>query len=211
MMVKIATTLAGVVLLATTVAGLAGGREDKTMTNRNELATATFAGGCFWCMEPPFDKLDGVVATISGYTGGHKADPTYEEVSSGTTGHLEALQVLYDPAIIGYAQLLEVFWQSINPTDPNGQFVDRGYQYRSAIFYHDIEQQQLAETAKQSLHASGRFRQPVVTPILPAGPFYPAEEYHQDYYKKNPLRYKFYRHNSGRDQFLEEVWGDAQK
>jgi methionine-S-sulfoxide reductase len=119
--------------------------------------------------------------------------------------------VLYDPAIIGYAQLLEVFWQSINPTDPDGQFVDRGNQYRSAIFYHDIEQQQLAETSKQRLNASGRFRQPVVTPILPAGPFYPAEEYHQDYYKKNPLRYKFYRHNSGRDQFLEKVWGEAQK
>ena len=209
---RIVATLTGLVLmLMTTVAGLAGGGEGKTMASHNELATATFAGGCFWCMEPPFDKLDGVVATISGYTGGHKANPTYEEVSSGITGHLEALQVLYDPAKIGYEQLLEVFWQSINPTDPDGQFVDRGPQYRSAIFYHDVEQQQLAETSKQGLHASGRFRQPVVTPILPAGPFYPAEEYHQDYYKKNPLRYKFYRHNSGRDQFLEEVWGEAQK
>jgi len=209
---KIVATLAGLVLmLTTTVAGLAGGGEDKTMASHNELATATFAGGCFWCMEPPFDKLDGVVATISGYTGGHKANPTYEEVLSGITGHLEALQVLYDPAKIDYTQLLEVFWQTINPTDPDGQFVDRGPQYRSAIYYHDIEQQQLAETSKQRLHASGRFRQPVVTPILPAGPFYPAEEYHQDYYKKNPLRYKFYRHNSGRDQFLEKVWGDAQK
>jgi methionine-S-sulfoxide reductase len=162
-------------------------------------------------MEPPFDKLDGVVATISGYTGGHTADPTYEEVSVGTTGHLEALQVIYDPAKIGYEQLLEVFWQSINPTDPQGQFVDRGPQYRSSIFYHDTEQQQLAEASKQQLNASGRFRQPVVTPILPAGPFYPAEEYHQDYYKKNPLRYKFYRHNSGRDQFLEGVWGKVEK
>ena len=181
------------------------------MANRNELATATFAGGCFWCMEPPFDKLDGVVATISGYTGGHTADPTYEDVSAGTTGHLEALQVIYDPAQIGYAQLLEVFWQSINPTDPEGQFVDRGPQYRSAIFYHDTEQQQLAEASKQQLNASGRFRQPVVTPIVPAGPFYPAEEYHQDYYQKNPLRYKFYRHNSGRDQFLEDVWGKVKK
>jgi methionine-S-sulfoxide reductase len=194
-----------------TAAGQAGSGEDKPMANRNELATATFAGGCFWCMEPPFDKLDGVVATISGYTGGHKANPTYEEVSAGTTGHLEALQVLYDPAKIGYAQLLEVFWQSINPTDPEGQFVDRGPQYRSAIFYHDAEQQQLAESSKQQLNASGRFRQPVVTPILPAGPFYPAEEYHQDYYQKNPLRYKFYRHNSGRDQFLEGVWGKVKK
>ena len=181
------------------------------MANRNELATATFAGGCFWCMEPPFDKLDGVVATISGYTGGHTADPTYEEVSAGTTGHLEALQVIYDPAKIGYAQLLEVFWQSINPTDPEGQFVDRGPQYRSAIFYHDTEQQQLAESSKQQLNASGRFRQPVVTPILPAGPFYPAEEYHQDYYQKNPLRYKFYRHKSGRDQFLEGIWGKTKE
>jgi methionine-S-sulfoxide reductase len=209
---RIVATLTGLVLmLTTTVAGLAGGGEGKTMASHNELATATFAGGCFWCMEPPFDKLDGVVATISGYTGGHKANPTYEEVSSGITGHLEALQVLYDPAKIGYEQLLEVFWQSINPTDPDGQFVDRGPQYRSAIFYHDVEQQQLAETSKQRLQASGRFRQPVVTPILPAGPFYPAEEYHQDYYKKNPLRYKFYRHNSGRDQFLEEAWRNAQK
>ena len=198
-------------MLATTVAGLSGGGEDKAMANRNELATATFAGGCFWCMEPPFDRLDGVVATVSGYTGGHKANPTYEEVSSGTTGHLEALQVLYDPAIIGYAQLLEVFWQSINPTDPDGQFVDRGLQYRSAIFYHDAEQQQLAEASKQRLNASGRFRQPVVTPILPAGPFYPAEEYHQDYYQKNPLRYKFYRHKSGRDQFLEGIWGKTKE
>ena len=212
MLVRIAATLAGMVLmLAATVASLASNGKDTTMANHNELATATFAGGCFWCMEPPFDKLDGVVATISGYTGGHTANPTYEEVSSGISGHLEALQVLYDPAKIGYVQLLEVFWMSINPTDPDGQFVDRGPQYRSAIFYQDAEQQQLAEASKQRLNASGRFRQPVVTPILPAGPFYPAEEYHQDYYKKNPLRYKFYRHNSGRDQFLEGIWGETKK
>ena len=181
------------------------------MANRHELATATFAGGCFWCMEPPFDKLDGVVATISGYTGGHSANPSYEEVSSGTTGHLEALQVLYDPAKLSYRQLLEVFWQNINPTDADGQFVDRGSQYRSAIFYHDAGQQRLAEASKQQLHASGRFKQPIVTPILPAGPFYPAEEYHQDYYEKNAIRYKFYRYNSGRDQFLETVWGKEKK
>ncbi|MHB8708041.1 MAG: peptide-methionine (S)-S-oxide reductase MsrA [Desulfuromonadales bacterium] len=181
------------------------------MANRNELATATFAGGCFWCMEPPFDKLDGVVATISGYTGGHKANPTYEEVSSGVTGHLEAIQVLYDPMKTSYAQLLEVFWRSINPTDPDGQFVDRGAQYRSAIFYHDAEQQSLAEKSRAQLAASGQFRQPIVTPILPAGPFYPAEEYHQDYYEKNPIRYKYYRYNSGRDQFLERVWGSGKR
>jgi methionine-S-sulfoxide reductase len=194
-----------------TASALAGRGEDKAMANRHELATATFAGGCFWCMEPPFDKLDGVVATISGYTGGHSANPSYEEVSSGTTGHLEALQVLYDPAKVSYDRLLEVFWRSINPTDPDGQFVDRGSQYRSAIFYHDAGQQRLAEASKQQLHASGRFKQPIVTPILPAGPFYPAEEYHQDYYEKNAIRYKFYRYNSGRDQFLETVWGKEKK
>jgi len=179
------------------------------MTNQSELATATFAGGCFWCMEPAFDKLDGVVATISGYTGGHKANPTYEEVSAETTGHLEAIQVLYDPSRVGYERLLEIFWRNINPTDPDGQFVDRGAQYRSAIFYHDADQQRLAEASRQRLDTSGRFRQPVVTPIIPAGLFYPAEEFHQDYYQKNPLRYRFYRHGSGRDQFLESVWGKA--
>jgi methionine-S-sulfoxide reductase len=204
--------LAGVALLILMAgSSLAGGREDKGMANHNELATATFAGGCFWCMEPPFDKVDGVVATISGYTGGHKANPTYEEVTSGATGHLEAIQVLYDPTKVSYAQLLEVFWKNINPTDPDGQFVDRGSQYRSAIFYHDAEQQRLAEKSRSQLTASGSFRRPIVTPILPAGPFYPAEEYHQDYYEKNPIRYKYYRYNSGRDQFLEKVWGNGKK
>jgi methionine-S-sulfoxide reductase len=194
-----------------TGSAVAGRGEDNAMANRNELATATFAGGCFWCMEPSFDKLDGVVATISGYSGGHTANPTYEEVSSGTSGHLEALQVLYDPTKVSYDRLLEVFWRSINPTDADGQFVDRGSQYRSAIFYHDAEQQRLAEASRQQLSASGRFRQPIVTPILPAGPFYPAEEYHQDYYEKNPVRYKYYRYNSGRDQFLETIWGKEKK
>jgi len=185
--------------------------ENKTMANRNELATATFAGGCFWCMEPPFDKLDGVVATVSGYTGGHKANPTYEEVVTGTTGHLEALQVLYDPAKISYNQLLDIFWQNVNPTDPGGQFVDRGSQYRTAIFYHDAEQLRLAEASKARLASSKKFSAPIVTPILPAGPFYPAEEYHQDYYEKSPIRYKFYRYNSGRDQFLESIWGKGKR
>ncbi len=185
--------------------------ESKEMANRNELATATFAGGCFWCMEPPFDKLDGVVATVSGYTGGHKANPTYEEVVTGTTGHLEALQVLYDPAKISYDQLLDVFWQNVNPTDPGGQFVDRGSQYRTAIFYHDAEQLRLAEASMARLASSAKFPAPIVTPILPAGPFYPAEEYHQDYYEKSPIRYKFYRYNSGRDQFLESIWGKGKK
>ena len=183
----------------------------KSMAQGNELATATFAGGCFWCMEPPFDRLEGVIATVSGYTGGQKADPTYEEVSSGTTGHLEALQVLYDPAKISYEQLLEVFWENVNPTDAGGQFVDRGQQYRTAIFYHDAEQMRQAEASKAKIVASGRFSGTIVTPILAAGPFYPAEEYHQDYYQKNPVRYKFYRYNSGRDQFLESTWGKTNK
>ncbi|TLM62982.1 MAG: peptide-methionine (S)-S-oxide reductase MsrA [Deltaproteobacteria bacterium] len=176
------------------------------MAERDGLATATFAGGCFWCMEPPFDRLDGVVATVSGYTGGESANPGYAEVATGATGHLEAVQVHYDPARISYAQLLEVFWRSIDPTDPGGQFVDRGSQYRSAIFYHDAGQQRLAEASRAELAASGRFRAPIVTPVLPAGPFYPAEEYHQDYYRKNPTRYEFYRCSSGRDRFLAQAW-----
>jgi methionine-S-sulfoxide reductase len=181
------------------------------MGDHNDLAKATFAGGCFWCMEPPFDRLDGVVVTISGYTGGHRAAPSYEEVTSGATGHFEAIQVLYDPSQVSYEQLLEVFWQNVNPTDAGGQFVDRGSQYRTAIFYHDAEQMRLAEASKERLAATGKFQAPIVTPVLPAGPFYPAEEYHQDYYEKNPIRYKYYRYNSGRDQFLACVWGKEKK
>ena len=171
------------------------------------LEEATFAGGCFWCMEPPFEKLDGVVEVISGYTGGHEKNPTYKEVSSGTTGHLEAIQVVYDPSKITYAKLLEVFWEQIDPTDSYGQFVDRGPQYRSAIFYHTDEQKMLAERSKEELEKSGKFTKPIATGIIPFAEFYRAEEYHQDYYKKNPVRYKFYRYNSGRDQFLEKTWG----
>jgi peptide methionine sulfoxide reductase msrA/msrB len=167
---------------------------------------AIFAGGCFWCMEPPFEKLDGVKEVISGYTGGLKADPTYEEVSSGVTGHVEAVEVIYDPAKVSYDRLLDVFWRQINPTDGGGQFVDRGSQYVTGIFYFTEEQRRLAEASKQALDRSGRYDKPIVTPIKKAGPFYRAEEYHQDYYKKNPTRYKFYRYNSGRDQYLERVW-----
>ena len=169
---------------------------------------ATFAGGCFWCMEPPFEKLDGVKEVVSGYTGGHKENPTYEEVSSGKTGHVEAVQVSFDPSRISYGRLLDVLWRQIDPTDPGGQFVDRGAQYRSVIFSHTPEQKALAQKSRDELQKSGRFKKPIVTEILPAGKFYPAEEYHQDYYKKNPIRYKFYRYNSGRDQFLKKVWGD---
>lgn len=171
------------------------------------LEKATFAGGCFWCMVPPFEKLDGVSEVISGYTGGHKVNPTYEEVSSGTTGHMEAVEVTYDPTRVSYEKLLNVFWRQINPTDAEGQFVDRGSSYRSAIFYNNEEQKKLAEKSKKELEQSGRFEKPIVTEIRPAGPFYRAEEYHQDYWKKNPIRYKFYRYNSGRDQYLGKIWG----
>jgi peptide-methionine (S)-S-oxide reductase len=172
-----------------------------------ETATAIFAGGCFWCMEHPFDELDGVISTTSGYTGGHVANPTYHQVSSGTTGHAEAVQVVYDPAKIGHDKLLEVFWHNVDPLDAGGQFCDRGSQYRTGIFYTTEEQRRLAEASKKALEDSGRLPAPIVTEIVEAGPFYPAEDYHQDYYKTNPVRYKFYRFTCGRDQRLEELWG----
>jgi peptide-methionine (S)-S-oxide reductase len=171
------------------------------------LAKATFAGGCFWCMEPPFDKLEGVVSTTSGYTGGRKKNPTYQEVSAGGTGHTEAVQVVYDPNKISYEKLLEVFWRNVDPLDPKGQFCDKGNQYRTGIFYHDEKQRELAEASKRALEKSGRLKSPIVTQIVPASEFYPAEAYHQDYYQKNPVRYKFYRLNCGRDQRLEQLWG----
>lgn len=170
-------------------------------------AKATFAGGCFWCMEPPYDKLDGVLSTISGYAGGKKKNPTYEEVSAGTTGHTEVVQVTYDPKKITYEKLLDVFWRNVDPLTPNRQFCDVGSQYRTAIFYHDENQKRLAEESKKAL--SKRFKEPIVTEIVRATEFYPAEDYHQDYYTKNPLRYKLYRYNCGRDQRLEELWGAA--
>jgi peptide methionine sulfoxide reductase msrA/msrB len=171
------------------------------------LKIATFAGGCFWCTEADFEKLPGVVKVISGYTGGHKENPVYEEVSSGATGHVEAVQVYYDPSKLTYTELLDCFWRHIDPTDSGGQFVDRGSQYRSVIFYHDEEQKRLAEKSKEDLGKSGKFDKPIVTEILKFTKFYEAEEYHQDYYKNNPIRYKYYRFASGRDQFLKKVWG----
>ncbi|HEX7712722.1 MAG TPA: peptide-methionine (S)-S-oxide reductase MsrA [Bacillota bacterium] len=167
---------------------------------------ATFAGGCFWCMVSPFKTLDGVIGVTSGYTGGKKPNPTYEEVCSGETGHYEAVRIEYDPSKASYSELLDVFWRQIDPTDPEGQFVDRGTQYCSAIFYHDAEQKQLAESSKAKLEASGRFREPIATRILPAGEFYPAEEYHQDFYCKNPSHYGRYRQGSGRSAYLERTW-----
>lgn len=173
-----------------------------------DAAKATFAGGCFWCMEPPFEKLPGVISVTSGYTGGRTENPTYDEVSSGSTGHAEAVEILYDPGKITYSKLLDVFWRNIDPTTRDRQFVDIGNQYRTAIFYHDKDQKRLAEESKAALDRSGRFGKPIVTEIVPAGRFYPAEEYHQDYYKKSSARYKFYRFNSGRDQYLRRIWGD---
>ncbi|WP_145023751.1 peptide-methionine (S)-S-oxide reductase MsrA [Paenibacillus sp. Y412MC10] len=167
---------------------------------------ATFAGGCFWCMVTPFEELPGIVSIVSGYTGGHKPNPTYEEVCSETTGHVEAVQITFNPDIFPYEKLLELFWQQIDPTDAGGQFYDRGSSYQTAIFYHSEEQREKAEASKQALERSGRFDKPIVTPILPAGPFYEAEDYHQDYHKKNPGHYKRYRKGSGRDDFLEKHW-----
>ncbi|GBD38749.1 MAG: hypothetical protein KatS3mg078_1914 [Deltaproteobacteria bacterium] len=168
---------------------------------------ATFAGGCFWCMQPVFDELKGVISTTVGYTGGHKENPTYEEVLSGTTGHYEAIEVVYDPLEISYSELLDVFWKNIDPTMPYGQFADIGPQYRTAIFYHDEEQKIIAENSKRELEKSGRFDKPIVTEILPASPFYRAEEYHQKYYQKSPVLYKSYKFLSGRDIFLKKIWG----
>jgi len=174
------------------------------------LEKATFAGGCFWCIEAPFDKLVGVQKAVSGYIGGHKDNPSYNDVSAGKTGHVEAVQVTYDPQVITYKQLLRVFWRQFDPTDTGGSFYDRGSQYTSGIFYHNDEQKQLAEKSKVALQKSGVFDKPIVTPVRQAVTFYRAEEYHQDYYKKNPAHYKRYRKSSGRDQFIEKVWGKAE-
>ena len=174
-----------------------------------ELAKATFAGGCFWCMEPPFDALDGVVSTTSGYTGGHTANPTYEQVSAGKTGHAEAVEIVYDPRKVTYTRLLEVFWRNIDPLTANAQFCDTGSQYRAGIFVHDAMQRRLAEASKDAV--AQRLQKPIVTEITAASQFWPAEEYHQDYYKKNPIRYKFYRTSCGRDRRLEAIWGPDTK
>ena len=174
-----------------------------------DSAVAVFAGGCFWCMEPPFDKLPGVRSTTSGYIDGRVANPTYEQVSRGGTGHTEAVRVVYDPSKVNYATLLDVFWRNIDPVAVDRQFCDVGDQYRSAIFATDARQRSLAEASKQQLQASGRFTQPIATQIADASTFYPAEDYHQDYYQKNPVRYRFYRSRCGRDARLEQVWGSG--
>ncbi|MFD2760234.1 peptide-methionine (S)-S-oxide reductase MsrA [Lentibacillus juripiscarius] len=173
-----------------------------------QLKKATFAGGCFWCMVKPFDQWDGIHGVVSGYTGGHTENPSYEEVKSGTTGHYEAVEITYDPSVIAYEEILTIYWQQIDPTDDGGQFHDRGDSYRTAIFYHDDEQKELALQSRNELAESGKFKDPIVTEILPASPFYPAEEEHQDFYKKNEVYYKQDRAKSGRDEFIEKAWGE---
>ena len=182
---------------------------DEKQATSGKLKKATFAGGCFWCMQPPFRMVEGVIDVVSGYAGGTRENPTYEEVSSGSTGHLESVQVTYDPDRVSYDTLLDTFWRQIDPTDPGGQFADRGYQYRTAIFYHDEEQRRLAEVSKKRIEASGRFARPVMTEIRPFTNFYPAEEYHQDFDRKNPGRYHQYKVLSGRERFIEKTWGKA--
>jgi peptide-methionine (S)-S-oxide reductase len=191
------------------LSGIAGAAEtgQSGTSAGNGLAKAVFAGGCFWCEEAAFDNLPGVTAVVSGYTGGMKTDPTYEEVSAGGTGHAESVQVTFDPAKVTYEKLLEVFWHNVDPLTANAQFCDHGSQYRSAIFYLDETQKQLAEASRAALEKSGRFKQPIVTEITQASAFWPAEDYHQQYHLKNPLRYKYYRYGCGRDQRLEELWG----
>jgi peptide-methionine (S)-S-oxide reductase len=174
--------------------------------NAQGLSKATFAGGCFWCMEKPFDQLQGVVSTTSGYTGGQLPNPTYPQVSSGTTGHAESVQVVYDPAQVSYEKLLDVFWHNVDPVDAGGQFCDRGNQYRSSVFYQDEKQQKLADQSKVAIAAE--LKQPIATDIVAASEFYPAEDYHQNYYQTHPAKYRFYRFACGRDQRLTNVWGD---
>jgi peptide-methionine (S)-S-oxide reductase len=180
-----------------------------TVTAATNLEKATFAGGCFWCMEHPFDEIPGVVSVTPGYTGGQKKSPTYEEVSAGGTGHAESVQIVYDPARVTYEKLLDVFWHNIDPVAKDRQFCDTGHQYRSAIFYHDEEQHRLALQSKALLEKNKTFKEPVATEIVQATEFYPAEDYHQHYYKKNPIRYKYYRTTCGRDKRLKELWGSA--
>jgi peptide methionine sulfoxide reductase msrA/msrB len=197
------------------VAAVGASKKQTAADSRNASTTktevATYAGGCFWCMESAFEKLEGVTEAISGYMGGHMENPTYEQVSSGKSGHLEVIQVVYEPDKIDYNALLDLFWRQIDPTDGGGSFADRGPQYRSAVFYHNEEQKRLAEASRDQLQSSGRYEKPIVTEIRKAETFYPAEDYHQDYYRKNPIRYKFYRQGSGRDAYLKTVWGKDPK
>jgi len=196
-----------IAMLFTTINGSSDSGKNSKSSSMPDLRQATFAGGCFWCMEPPFEKLPGVSKVISGYTGGKKENPKYKEVATGSTDHVEAIEIHYDSSTISYNDLLEVLWRNIDPTDGSGQFVDRGKQYRPAIFYHDKDQKNLAEKSRNKLEKSKRFKNKIETKIIKATKFYAAEEYHQDFYKKSTVRYKIYRMGSGRDQFLKKYWG----
>ncbi len=191
------------------IGGMTAKSQGILAADESQHGKATFAGGCFWCMEEAFEKVDGVVSVISGYTGGQLANPTYEQVSAGGTGHAESVEVIYDPKKVTYQHLLEVFWHNVDPTTPNAQFCDHGNQYRTAIFYHDETQKRLVDESKQAVESSKSFPQPIVTEIVPSSVFYSAEDYHQDFYKKNPVRYKFYKWNCGRSQRLEQLWGKS--
>ena len=196
-------------LAAVLIGGMTAMPQESLAIEGSQHAKATFAGGCFWCMEEVYEKVDGVVSVISGYTGGQVANPSYEQVSAGGTGHAESVEVTYDPNKVTYQRLLEVFWRNVDPTTSNAQFCDHGSQYRTAIFYHDETQKMLVDESKQVVERSKSFPQPIVTEILPASIFYPAEDYHQDFYQKNPVRYKFYKWNCGRSQRLEQLWGNS--
>ena len=198
---RFAAPLVAAVLLTVSGTGLAQTGESAT------TAVATFAGGCFWCMEPPYDELDGVISTTSGYTDGETQNPTYQQVSAGLTGHTEAVQVVYDPGKVSFETLVEVFWRNIDPTDGDGQFCDRGSPYRPALFYHDEAQRAVAERSLAKLEKDKPFTEAIVVPIVAASTFWPAEDYHQNYYQRNPIRYKFYRNGCRRDQRLEQLWG----
>jgi peptide-methionine (S)-S-oxide reductase len=206
-LVRLALALCAALLAATASAQTPAARTAPPPAS----AVATFAGGCFWCMEPPFDKLDGVLATTSGYMGGKTRHPTYAEVSAGVTGHAEVVQVRYDPSRVSYERLLEVFWRNIDPTVGDRQFCDVGSQYRGAIFVHDEAQRRAAEASRAALEKAKPFKDPIVTPVLAAGEFWAAEDYHQDYYVKNPIRYAYYRNGCGRDRRLADLWGSAPK
>ena len=205
LLIGIALAAAAVIAVTTNANGDKG--QSRIVVDES-LPVATFAGGCFWCVESGFEHVPGVVEAVSGYTGGRTENPNYAEVSSGATGHIESVRVHYDPDIITYEGLLAAFWRMVNPTDAGGQFVDRGGQYATAIFYHTEEQRLAAERSLDALRMSGRYTSDIVTPIREAGPFHVAEDYHQDYYKKNPVRYNLYRFGSGRDQYLERTWGE---
>jgi len=207
---KLLEYTAPVFILGLLTIAISTSADETSVTSRNNTSVATFAGGCFWCMEGPFDKLQGVISTTSGYTGGHTKNPTYKQTSTGRTGHTEAVQIVYDPEQVSYGKLLDVFWRNIDPTTPDQQFCDRGSQYRSEIFYHNDEQKQLAESSRATLNKDKPFKEPIVTQISKASIFYAAEDYHQDYYKKNPIRYRYYRHGCGRDKRLEQLWGKSE-